>query len=748
MFTVIIAEKDIIEAFEKYRLFLTPLLQSNNFKFCEWDPEAESINKMAPALHDMIAGQNDWRAVILQSAGRHQKNPFDYTGYFERDGVSRSTDWDKLRDRRAKRFECYEKAIGNPLTKLTSSLCGAPVSNALVDDRDLYNSIISGIIHPGEMILAKQLEQVNIPELVTGFKEEAENRKKLAQFTDEANRDKLLELLSEKDVAGIFNMIGADGIINFVKLIGEDDPRFSDPEYAEFLLENTKKAELFESLSSDFDFKDIPPSEVVCIALRTYDSEEYDERIQWTDYNEQDYSRFSEFNLYADKLKYIVYDIEENDHSRFENDLTRFCSLILIIAENEIPFGVMSKNRLYKTDCIVDINALSLLFMAYDTKLHKTLLLLKEKQEEALAEDAGRSSSESFIKVLETPVAIPLTLDKENSVNDLRVKYDKLGLSTNCPSDEHAYFEWQYFDLRKKFQQFLKQPRRSLIRATEDMRNVNAINDKEATYLNNFQIEDVMDGINDAEQNMVSTVTTNIYNTAKHNEMMEEARREVQQGIATRMTRRTTVVAGVIAVAAYFLGFIPLLISSFNTVASFAVSGLITLIVCGLFALCGFVCLFVLRNRLKNRFKHFNYVMGGIVSEITDKMQLFSKYLTHACTVMRSFSAVNRMKESEKTGTVKAKVLNKHIEDIKKTRDEFRGLFDSIDLSSIGADADFSQIEPYNYDFTLPEDYPFYIPFEAVPSGRIEFMQDGNIVEAHVGYVQAISLRREELYDN
>lgn len=742
MFTVIIAEKDIIDGIDRYRLFLNPLLQRGDIAFCEWNRQGESLEAMVPALFSTIAKQSDWRAVIVQSAGRHQKNPFDYTGYGENGGISYKKDWDKMLGRRVKRFACYDEAIKNPLAKLTLSLCGVPSLNSVIDDRGLYDSIISGDTHIGEMMLSKQLEQINISELARDFA--GERKPMLAQFIDESRQPELMGRISDKNAAAIIETIGLDKLVRFIKTIGGEDPRFSDPEYAEFLLENTKKAEVFGTLSPAFDYKNLMPSEVVCVAMRTYDSEEYDTKIQWKSYNDLEYSRFAEFNLYADKLKFIAFDVEDDDHAHFDYDFIRFLCFVLILSGNEIPAGAMAKNRMYCADCENDTKALSILLSAHDAKLQKTIFRLRKMQEDALALDNRKSSSASFIKMLESPVSIMLLLDEDVNIDALKVKYDQLGLAQDCPSDEHAYFEWQYWSLRKKFQQYLKQPRRALIRAADDLRHVNSIEDREALYLSGFQIDDVVDNINEAEQNMVSTVTANIYNTSRYTEKMEEARHVVDNGIETRMSRRAAVLSGIIAIAAYLLGFVPLVISAFNTAGSFSFSVLFALIACGVFAICGVVCLFILRHRLINRFKHFNYVMSGIVGEITEVMHQFSKYLTYACTFMRGFSVMNQIKEYERAGTVEFKVYKKHINDIQKIREEFQALFNEIDLTH---DVDFSDIDEYEYDFTKAANYSFGLPFEESPACEIEFMQKGNMIDLPVSYIKSITLKREELYD-
>jgi len=742
VFTVVIAEKAILNSIDKYRLFLAPLLQCNELAFCEWNRKADNLASMVPKLYDLIAKKSDWRAVIIQPDGRYQKNPFDYTGYVENDGISRNTNWDKLLNRRANRFACYEKAISNPLTKLTSAFCGAPVFHTLIEDAALYESIVAGKMSIGEIMLSQQLEQINIAELVRHLKNQG--KPKLAQFADEKSQTKLLKLLSEKNTAAIVAMVGLENLIRFIKMIGEDDPRFSDPEYTELILENTKKAALFASLAPAFDFKNIEPEEVICVALRTHDSEEYDSRVKWQSLDEQEYSRFAEFNLYSDKLKYIVFDAEDNDHKQFDYDLIRFLCFVLILSGNTAPAGIMTKNRVYCAECENDIQKLSLLLSAYDEKLKKTTQALREKQSDSLEKDQQKIGSDAFVKKIEAPIVVELNVDSKFDMSTLNVHYRSLGFAKDCPTDEQIFFETQYIGVLKSFQNFLKQPRRSLIRATEDLRQKNAVEDDDALYLSEFQVEDVADSVNDAEQKMVSTVTANIYDTARYTKKMEAVRKEVRKNIDTRMAKKTAVIAGLIAIAGYFLGFIPLFITSANTAGSFSFSGLFTLIACGVFAGVGLGCLLYQRFVLVKKFKKFNAVTGFIVDEVRTVMQKFSEYLSYACKFMRGYSAINRMKESEKKGAVEFKIFEKHIQDIQRTREEFRTLFSEIVLDQ---NTEFPEVEAYDLDFTIPADYSYELPFENVPTGKIEYLQDGNMVDVPINYVRAVSLRREEIYD-
>ena len=738
MFTLLIAEKGVFESIDKYKLFLKPLLDRDNIALCEWNRGGETIGAMIPEARGLISKQKEWRAVIINPDGRYQKNPFDHTGYLEHKSDAQQTDWDELARRKTARFECYERAINNPLVRLAAALCGAPAFEPRADRERL----LSDTVRISDLMLETQLGRVS----VAGFDRHIDNLGKdsLKQFTDEKNLDKLIAAVRKKNAAEVMKIVGLDNLIHFITFLGGDDPGLSDPEYTAHIIENAKKAALFDAISPAFDFKTELPSEVVCLAARTCNSEMLDAQIVWEMVDETKYSRFPEFNLYPDKLKYIVFDMVENDHAQHDYDMIRFLSFALVLSGGEIPPGALSKARVYRADCVNDRDNLSLLLTAYHEKLKKTAAMLKEKQEEVLLDDKLRKGSPEFAGMINAPVPVYLSEESGFEKSSLMAGYKDISFAKDCPVDEQAFWGGEYIRVYKGFQQYIKQPRRALIRAAEDMKTVNFIDDEEAMYLDRFQIEDVYDGVNDAELRMLSIETADLYDTDAFFKRIEADRKSVRQFIDTRMTKKITVISGIVGLAALFLGFIPLFITSGNTFGSFIFSLIVTLAACGLVGAAGFCCLIWLRYSLRKRIRKFNDGMDGILKLIKQAMLRFSEYLTCACKFMRGYSAINMINEKDKKTAAEIKIYRKHILDIQRTGDEYQELFRDIGLSP---DVDFSDIDAYDFDFTQPADYEYELPFGEWRSGTIEFLQDGNVIDAPVSYIERLTLRREELYD-
>ena len=129
----------------------------------------------------------------------------------------------------------------------------------------------------------------------------------------------------------------------------------------------------------------------------------------------------------------------------------------------------------------------------------------------------------------------------------------------------------------------------------EEFHSRSKIDDKRAALLTEYQQEDVYFKMLEEEQNMVETVTTQLYNTAEYNRRMNEADKEIRRGIGQRMTKKKTLIVGVIAFVSYLIGFIPLFVSNANDEKSLSTSLIFIAIAVSTFLFCGFICLYSLR---------------------------------------------------------------------------------------------------------------------------------------------------------
>ena len=75
---------------------------------------------------------------------------------------------------------------------------------------------------------------------------------------------------------------------------------------------------------------------------------------------EQQYRRFPDWNLYFDKMRYLVFDLPpENYQEAYPFDYLRLLSSLMLLAGQEIPGGCLRPGRLYRLECENDDAALT-----------------------------------------------------------------------------------------------------------------------------------------------------------------------------------------------------------------------------------------------------------------------------------------------------------------------------------------------------------------------------------------------------
>ncbi len=128
MYTVVIAEKKHFDCIKEYELFLQPFLDHLDAAFCAWDPNGQTLTECVPELRTALRRGDRWRALIVtDDGGQRQKNPFDRVRHQDPVWDDSLPDETNRKNRREARMASYEKAIANPLSRLTACRCDFPL---------------------------------------------------------------------------------------------------------------------------------------------------------------------------------------------------------------------------------------------------------------------------------------------------------------------------------------------------------------------------------------------------------------------------------------------------------------------------------------------------------------------------------------------------------------------------------------------------------------------------------------------
>lgn len=639
---------------------------------------------MLPTLSDIVGRRKEWRAVIVcNQAGLYKQNPFD------------------LVDEQPDRFH-------GPMRGMSAQ---APTDGC--DDTEI------GADHFYSNEYKVFLEK--------------EHQKKLRAY-QQAATNPLTRLVTF--------------FCNAPTVTKQEDSALlqGDADYARYIAENRMKAQLRRDILGDELTETAQPTEILCVAMRTYVSAQEEFENVWSSHTETEYSRFYDRNMYFDKMRYLLFDILPKTQRDYAFDYIRFLYATILLASNEIPSGCLTAERIYKLECQNDEQALCTLLQSYHTKLDITKDLL-EQRIRALLEKTPQSLNDREVQQMFcAKVDQPIIIDDAFDRNDLYAETDRIGLANGCKTDEATLWDDEYRRSQKALARMIKLSRRSLKRATVTSRTQEELAYEQANLLNEFQLEDVQEFVDAQERDMLGANVVNLYEEDAIYREMEKQHQQVHQVIKTRMSRKTTLTLGISACLLFLLSFFTLFFKNdtlnalnFNTSLIFAATAL------GIFALIAVVTLFVLRAKVVRKIKDFNDLMHSMGNRIYASLDKYSEYLGYVFNIRRGNAVLNAAVDRENPDQDKIILYKKHISDIEKTKKEVREVFGQFMIGSTAVRSDL--ITAYEFNFDIPTEYSYALPYGEGTARRITFIQSGVSVEVPVEFVKHLVVRREELYE-
>ncbi|MCD8364651.1 MAG: hypothetical protein LUC83_02330 [Clostridiales bacterium] len=713
MYTVIIAEQEHIDNIREYRLFLEPFMKKTQFAFCPWKPEeADSLKKSVPDLEREVAQREEWRAVILcDERGLKKKNPFNIVEYhapeWDEDGGERMEDF--YARRLSARKASYELAAKEPLVRLVTRLCEDPVVRKRGDGDE--DAAVSEMRREAEAEVRRKNEKFDVGAMDSGSAEPDERDIIPGSFS---YRDKM-EYLEFR-------------------------------EYRECAL---YKQQIRDEIRGDEPLSYTAPREVLCIAKRHHDDMDYALRCVWTDHDEREYSRFYDWNLYYDRMRYLVFDMDDKKKQNYRSDYIRFLLGVILLAGNRAPGGSLQPNRVYELRCDVNEEKMAQLLGRYNAKLAATKAELQVQISDIRSTQVKRLTDDEAEQIFCANISIPISLRDRFDPETLYCN-EKFGLSYDCPvDDEEIVWMGSYLKNRKAMKKLVKQPARAIKQATDTFRRMNVLSEDRAAVLNEFQVDDVKEHIGVEEREMVETYTENIYDVQRYYKRMEDKQRSVHDVLERRMRKKVTVFWGVLCLALVFVGMLPVFLMN-RTGEGWDLPLPPTLILLiaalGTLAVAGMICLFVLRWQLVSRVKDYNTTMWSILGQIENDVKQHSVYLGHACNMMRGISVISYFEKHKDGDAHQIRILQKHVADMDEQQAVIYDLFGRF-LNRDEDDLPVCKETPYDFNFSLAKDYRYPLPKAPEMQTRIEFLERGNYVDIPYGIIKSLELRREELYE-
>lgn len=695
MFTVLIAEKEHIDAIRKEnKLFFEPFLKSKELAFCYWNPAGRTLSESVPELLDTVGRTNRWRAIIINNGSEETlkaRNPFD--------------------------------VIDNSLfTELTPPPQQPDENESGLDWIAKWEAYYSDLTKAKDETYNNALKQP---------------LQKLATWLCFRPEDYILNDVSEKQSVQDWAMQ------NIEKGELKSTTRLELLEREQYRCELRLKENLRREFVDNKYLNISYPAEVHCISTRTTENTFFDPEVYWNVPTDNEYSTFTDRNMYFDKMRFMVFDLLSKEHRNFRTDYIRFLATVLIIASNPMPASVMQARRLYTLETKTDDTPLCTLVTSYDRKLAATSEVIDNEMEKIRSEIPDQLTDKAAEALFCTPNDIPVLLDESCDQEKVFAKND-YGLSSDCPENEHHKWNLNYKNSQKELAYILKQQSRAVKKSVAQTHLASEVIDININRLTPLQIEDIRDYTNSSEDEMVNAIPPDFTDMSEYTKQLSEESEKVKKVIRRRMSRSTTLIVGAICLLIYGICFLPFFFSNNNpltvsTAAIFAGS------MVGALAVVLFISLFFLRHPLKKATKDYNDVMNHILNDIKSSLKNVSNYLSAACNVRRGYSVQNYAEENVDEFTRSLRIRKKHQDDIRKKRaylvEEYG---DYLEDKSY---CDETMARPYEFDFDQRKEYDYPAPFLAGDMRQIEFLSSGNFVTVPSSYVQSILVRMEGIYE-
>ena len=696
MFTVLIAEKEHIDAIQQEnRLFFEPFLRSKDLAFCQWNPEGQTLEESVPGLLDAVGREKKWRAVIINNNKGDMlkvRNPFDAVDSASIASLTEPQELPESDDKWDEWAEQWQKYF-NDLTN---------------GKEEVYKSALTMPLTKLSTWLCYRPENYIL------------NDVKAHQTAEDWVREQ----------------VGYDAIKPSARMEFMEREQYK----RELRMKETLRKEFVGEVFLDVAY----PAEVQCISLRTAESNFFDPDPYWNMKGENEYSNFSDRNMYFDKMRFLIFDLFPRTHRDFRTDYIRFLASVLIFASNTVPSSAMQARHLYQLETETDDTPLRTLVTSYDKKLSATADNINTEMEKIRGEIPGNLTDSEVEALISAPRNISVVLDPSCEPEKVFADTD-YGLFYDSPVEEFYKWNDSYYQSQKALAYIGKQRMRSVRQSVIQTHYASEIMDVDVTRFTPYQIEDIRDVTDNLENEMIDSTPESLAVLNVYTERLEEESEKVKKVTCRRMTRKTTLILMAIFLGMYLLCFLPFLLSNGSTPKMTTTAVTMTACMLGAVAVIMVVTLFFLRKTLINAVDGYNNVVHIIMSDITSSLNRFSTYLSTLCNVRRGHAIQNYSSKNVDEYTKRLRIRQKHLEDIRKKRAHLEEEYH--DYFGDKSHCDEAMSRPYEYDFEIKTEYDYPAPFLAGDARQIEFISSGNYVTVPSSYIKKITVRMEGIYE-
>lgn len=498
----------------------------------------------------------------------------------------------------------------------------------------------------------------------------------------------------------------------------------------------------YKQLCEKYHFNGIPPTEILLVAARAAQEQTSKELERvWQQNNEILSSNFWKRNRYPSICRFSVFDIEKRGDTRKTEEIFKLWTTVLLLAINDFEANIFQAYRLYNVSVRFDEIKMGEIMQESADRAISAKYCLKQRLNRELELSARRGSAIPDYKV-KVPVILKAPPNTRKSVDGR-----KFGVVSGSYSEETDNWNQMHEEAKNGLDTMNVWAERALDRASDGVRELCSYDKDKVVPLGRYQLEDFQSSLEKVNHRIYALRSNLPSGNVGDKEKLDECSKMIKQKILERLSSSTAFVcfffAVIITVASVFSGFVINAEGSANSPVILIAVTVVAVVLLGLIEL---AALLIQNTELQGWIAKYNSLLNRAVTRIAENSAKFSDYMSSIASYMKGKDYLSTVEQGNMQKTELQDKIKRHITAVDQYIEDLKAWSFAFHLNT---DFEYNEInERQSVDMELsPNRNPIYT-FESGVSYEIPINRSGEIIRSPFGFIEQISIDREELYDD
>ncbi len=457
-------------------------------------------------------------------------------------------------------------------------------------------------------------------------------------------------------------------------------------------------------------------------------------------HHESDSSLFWYRNRYPARARFLIQDCTKPGNAHYQEDLFRFWMTALTLSMNDFPSGTFEAYKVYQTISNISFEQVHDLFSRYYNRLSsiqfRANLQIGELQKRT---QLVREQEELPLYQCEIPVYFELQQDEE-----LAVSSKHIGFAGDCPTAEEPWWHLKVANSMNAVRKLYLSTKMVLDRASMQSRYASRMTEEEICELDEYQFEEMDQQLSDLEKRILTFNTYTALPMAKYYRDLGNAEKETADAMKKRMSRSVTIIACLLALVIYVIGFIPDFMYQMQQGDSFLEALGLAGFGCGVITLVSIVCLYIFRKTIQDEIGKYNEIIYEIINNFQHAGTAFSNYLSDCSSYMRGKFMLQALTKRTLISSEEIVQLGQHVEHLDSQMGIIANWLSDLDMK-VSEDNENHNRDCFDFGIPPEKNRGYSIQIDSKDT-YIEFT-GGSECKAPYPFVVEFSVERESLFE-